>query len=161
MYFPSKCHFQQFKNSVRIWTQRTKHFIFNFREKEYLCTYILIGHLPVGSLSIRHNFPHYNSVAPDITGRGEFSKSYCFWGSPSDWNFASLKLKAHAHVYIYSTYLYIYMYILYMYIFQHASRASRDTAASLRRSRKRCNIFKLICLTACSLFSHLPAHEHL
>jgi hypothetical protein len=62
-------------------------------EKEQFKTHILIGHLPVGSLSVRHNFPHYYSIAPDITGWGELAESYCFWGSPSDWNFATLKLR--------------------------------------------------------------------
>lgn len=56
-------------------------------------TYILVRHLPVGSLPVRHDLPHHDPIAPDITSRGKLSESYSFWGSPSDWNFASLKLK--------------------------------------------------------------------
>ncbi len=34
-------------------------------------TYILVAHIPVGSLSIGHDLPHDNAEAPDIRGRGE------------------------------------------------------------------------------------------
>lgn len=34
-------------------------------------TYILVAHVPVGSLSIGHDLPHDDAEAPDIWGRGE------------------------------------------------------------------------------------------
>lgn len=62
--------------------------------------YILIGHLPVGSLSIGHYFPHHNPIAPDITGRGKFAEGYSFRSCPSDWDFPSLEI-----IFIYIYYL--------------------------------------------------------
>lgn len=53
-------------------------------------TYVLVGHLPVRSLPIRHHFPHHNPVAPDIAGRSEFAEGDGFWSCPSDWDFPSL-----------------------------------------------------------------------
>lgn len=54
-------------------------------------TYILIGHIPVWPLSIRHHFPHNDSVAPYVTGRREFTIGNCFWCSPPDRNLATLR----------------------------------------------------------------------
>lgn len=56
-------------------------------------TYILISHLPVRPLPIGDHFPHHNPIAPDITGRGEFSEGDGFWSCPSDWDFPSLGWK--------------------------------------------------------------------
>lgn len=54
-------------------------------------TYILIGHVPVRSLTIGHHFPHDNAIAPDITGGGELAILDSFRGSPTDGNFAALE----------------------------------------------------------------------
>lgn len=45
-------------------------------------TYILVRHFPVRPLSIGHDLPHDNPVAPRVTCRGEFSVGNCFWGCP-------------------------------------------------------------------------------
>lgn len=55
-----------------------------------LNTYILIGHVPVRPLSIGHDFPHDDSVAPHITSRGELPVLDSFRCSPSDRNLPSL-----------------------------------------------------------------------
>lgn len=55
-----------------------------------LNTYILIGHVPVRPLSVGHDFPHDNPIAPHITGRGEFPVLDGFWCSPSDRDLPSL-----------------------------------------------------------------------
>lgn len=34
-------------------------------------TYILVAHVPVGSLSVGHDLPHDDAEAPDVRGRGE------------------------------------------------------------------------------------------
>lgn len=54
-------------------------------------TYILIGHVPVRPLSIGHDFPHDDPVAPHITSRGELPVLDSFWCSPSDRNLPSLR----------------------------------------------------------------------
>lgn len=54
-------------------------------------THILVGHLPVGSLSIWDHFPHDNTVAPHITGWGELPEGNGLWCRPSDWDLASLQ----------------------------------------------------------------------
>jgi hypothetical protein len=57
--------------------------------KDY--TYVLIGHVPVRSLSIGHDFPHDDAIAPDITGGCELPVLDCFRGCPSDRNLPSLR----------------------------------------------------------------------
>lgn len=37
-------------------------------KKKILSAYILIAHVPVWPLAVRHHFPHDNTVAPHITG---------------------------------------------------------------------------------------------
>ena len=56
-----------------------------------LNTYILISHVPVRPLSVRHDFPHDDPVAPHITGRGELPVLDSFGGSPSDRDLPSLQ----------------------------------------------------------------------
>lgn len=34
-------------------------------------TYVLVAHVPVGSLSVGHDLPHDDAEAPDVGGRGE------------------------------------------------------------------------------------------
>lgn len=57
---------------------------------DLLDTYVLIGHVPVRPLSVRHDFPHDDPVAPHITSRGELPVLDCFGRSPSDRNLPSL-----------------------------------------------------------------------
>lgn len=47
-------------------------------------THILVGHLPVGSLSIWNHLPHDDSVTPHIAGWGELPVGYGLWSRPSD-----------------------------------------------------------------------------
>lgn len=56
-----------------------------------LNTYILIGHIPVRPLSVGHDFPHDDPVAPHITSRGELPVLDSFGCSPSDRNLPSLR----------------------------------------------------------------------
>lgn len=59
--------------------------------KGKLNTYILIGHVPVRPLSVGHDFPHDDPVAPHITSRGELPVLDSFGCSPSDRNLPSLR----------------------------------------------------------------------
>lgn len=54
-------------------------------------TYVLIGHVPVRPLTIRHHLPHDNAIAPNITGGGELSILDSFRSSPTDGDFAALE----------------------------------------------------------------------
>lgn len=36
-----------------------------------LVTYVLVAHVPVGSLSVGHDLPHDDAEAPDVRGGGE------------------------------------------------------------------------------------------
>lgn len=56
-------------------------------------TYILVRHFPVRSLSIGHDLPHDNAIAPCITRWGEFSVGNSFWGCPPYGNFPTLENK--------------------------------------------------------------------
>lgn len=58
-----------------------------------LNTYVLIGHVPVRPLPVRHDFPHDDPVAPHVTGGGELPVLDGFGRSPSDWNLPSLQKK--------------------------------------------------------------------
>lgn len=51
----------------------------------------MIGHVPVRPLSVRHDFPHDDPVAPHITSRGELPVLDRFGRSPSDRNLPSLR----------------------------------------------------------------------
>lgn len=53
-------------------------------------TYILIGHVPVGPLPIGHHLPHDDTIAPDVTGRGELPVLDGFWGRPADGDLPTL-----------------------------------------------------------------------
>lgn len=55
------------------------------------CTYILVGHFPIWSLSIGHHLPHDNAIAPGITCWREFSVGNSFWGCPPYRDFPTLK----------------------------------------------------------------------
>lgn len=55
------------------------------------CTYILVGHFPVWSLSVGHDLPHDNAIAPRITCRRELSVGNSFWGRPPYRDFSTLK----------------------------------------------------------------------
>lgn len=57
----------------------------------YTLNYILIWPIPIWPLTIRHNFPTNDTHWPNIAGWREFSESYGFRSSPSNWNFATLK----------------------------------------------------------------------
>ena len=54
-------------------------------------TYVLVRHFPIRSLSIGHDLPHDNPVAPGITGRGELPEGNGLGGCPADGNLSSLK----------------------------------------------------------------------
>lgn len=56
-------------------------------------TYILVRHFPIRSLSIGHDLPHDNAIAPCITCWGEFSVGDSFWGCPPYGNFPTLENK--------------------------------------------------------------------
>lgn len=55
--------------------------------------YILVRHFPVRPLAIGHHLPHYNAVAPDVTGRCEFAEGNCFRRCPSNGDLPSLNVK--------------------------------------------------------------------
>lgn len=54
-------------------------------------TYILIGHIPVRSLSKWHYFPHDNPVAPDIAGWRKLAVGDGLWSCPSNRYLPSLE----------------------------------------------------------------------
>lgn len=58
-------------------------------------SYILIAHVPVWSLSIGHDLPHDDTVAPHVTGRGELPVLDGLWRGPSDGNLPSLRINVH------------------------------------------------------------------
>lgn len=58
-----------------------------------MVTHILIGHVPIGTFSVGHDLPHYDSIAPHVTGGGEFAILYGFRRGPSDGDFAALSRK--------------------------------------------------------------------
>lgn len=45
-------------------------------------TYVLVAHVPVGSLSVGHDLPHHNAKAPDVRGWGEAVVLDGLWGGP-------------------------------------------------------------------------------
>lgn len=45
-------------------------------------THILVGHVPVGPLSVGHDFPHDDAEAPDVAGRAEVVIPDGFGGRP-------------------------------------------------------------------------------
>ena len=47
-------------------------------------THVLVVHVPVGSLSVRHHLPHDDAVTPHVAGRGELPVGYGLWSRPSD-----------------------------------------------------------------------------
>ena len=53
-------------------------------------TYVLVGHVPVGSFPIGHHLPHDDTIAPDVTGRGELPVLDGFWGRPADGDLPTL-----------------------------------------------------------------------
>lgn len=55
-------------------------------------THILVGHLPVGSLSIWNHLPHDDTVTPHIAGWGELPVGYGLWSRPPDGDLASLEM---------------------------------------------------------------------
>ena len=54
-------------------------------------THILVGHIPGGSLSKRHDFPHDDPIAPDIAGGRELAVGDGLWSRPSHRDLASLE----------------------------------------------------------------------
>lgn len=62
-----------------------------------LNTYVLIGHVPVRPLSVGHDFPHDDPIAPHITSRGELPVLDSFGCSPSDRNLPSLRTQRAQH----------------------------------------------------------------
>lgn len=58
-------------------------------------SYILIAHVPVWSLSIGHDLPHDDAVAPYITGRGELPVLDGLWSGPPDGNLSTLRKNVH------------------------------------------------------------------
>lgn len=55
-------------------------------------THILVGHLPVGSLSIWNDLPHDDTVTPHIAGWGELPVGYGLWSRPPDGDLPSLQM---------------------------------------------------------------------
>lgn len=51
---------------------------------------VLIGPVPVRSLTVGHDLPTDDTETPDIAGGCEFAESNSFWSRPPDGNFASL-----------------------------------------------------------------------
>lgn len=49
-----------------------------------LYSYVLIRHLPVGSITVGEHLPHQDPVTPDIAGGGECALCDRFWSGPSD-----------------------------------------------------------------------------
>lgn len=100
-----------FKLSHRLWTTLRKigsniiegKRYFSFSVLMCLCsqngsltiggTYILVRHFPIWSLSIGHDLPHDNPIAPCIACRGEFSVGNSFWGCPPYRYFPTLENK--------------------------------------------------------------------
>lgn len=56
-------------------------------------TYIAIGHVPVGPLSVGQDLPHNDPITPHVTGGGEFAVSDGFRRRPADRDFSSLERK--------------------------------------------------------------------
>ena len=52
---------------------------------------VLIGPVPVGAFTIRHDFPADNAKAPDVAGRCEFAESNRFGSRPSYRDFTTLR----------------------------------------------------------------------
>lgn len=57
----------------------------------FLNTYILIGHLPVRSLSVWHHLPHDNPIAPHIACWGELPVCDCLRSRPANGNLPTLQ----------------------------------------------------------------------
>lgn len=55
-------------------------------------THILVGHLPVGSLSVWNHLPHDDTVTPHIAGWGELPVGDGLWSCPSDGDLPSLEI---------------------------------------------------------------------
>ena len=51
--------------------------------------YILVGPVPVGSLSVAHHLPHHDTEGPDVGAAGELPEGDCLRSGPSDWDLAS------------------------------------------------------------------------
>lgn len=56
-------------------------------------THVLVGHLPVRPLPVRHHFPHDDAVAPGVAGRGELPVRDGLGGGPPDGDLATLQKK--------------------------------------------------------------------
>lgn len=57
-------------------------------------TYILIGHLPVWPLSVRHHFPHDDPVTPHVAGWGELPVCDRLRSRPANGNLPALWQRA-------------------------------------------------------------------
>ena len=64
-------------------------FIISFRLVR-ACTHVLIGHLPVGPLPIRHHFPEQDAVAPGVTGGCKLPVGYGLRCRPPDRDLTAL-----------------------------------------------------------------------
>lgn len=60
------------------------------KNKILISAYILIAHVPVRPLAVRHHFPHDNAVAPHITGWGELPVGNRLGSRPANGDFPSL-----------------------------------------------------------------------
>lgn len=60
-------------------------------------THILIGHLPVGSLPVGHDFPHDDAVAPRVTGGGELPVGDGLRCGPPNRDLTALDTQTHTY----------------------------------------------------------------
>lgn len=101
-------------------------------------TYILIWHVPVRPFSIRHYFPHNNSVTPHITGWCKFAVLNGLWSCPSHWNFSALWKKKRKKVLLFPHRIFISSSIECIYNYFH--------------QRQKQHLHDPLCLTDCRIF---------
>ena len=58
----------------------------------------MVTHVPVGSLSEGHDFPHDDAEAPYVAGRGELPVGDGLRGGPADGDLPSLKEQQQEHI---------------------------------------------------------------
>lgn len=63
--------------------------------------YLMIAHVPIGSLSEWHHLPHDYAKTPHVTGWRKLPMRDRLWCRPTNRNFASLKKKKEIKITIY------------------------------------------------------------